>query len=179
MASHYSVAVLFARKTSVYKSIPGVDVYDIDRNALSFPGGIPVVAHPPCRTWGKLSHMATNARPGEKELALYAIEQVRANGGVLEHPKYSKLFHQLPPIGHVDKYGGFVLGVNQSWWGHNGEKPTLLYICGVSRRSVKLPFSLAYPLKTCESMCTAERERTPPEFATWLVDLAGRCQGVL
>ncbi|MCE1226217.1 MAG: hypothetical protein LWW87_06985 [Geobacteraceae bacterium] len=174
-----SVAVLFARKTSYYKQLPGVDVYDIDRDAFTFLGGVPVVAHPPCRTWGKLSHMATSARPGEKELALFAIEQIRKNGGVLEHPKYSKLFKLLPPVGQYDSFGGFVLGVNQSWWGHNGEKPTLLYICGVPRNTVSLPLSLAYPLKSCESMCTAERERTPPAFARWLVDLAARCKGVL
>lgn len=174
-----SVSVLFARSNSIYKSLPGVDVYDFKRNALTFPGGTPVVCHPPCRTWGKLRHMATNARPGEKELALFAVEQVRKNGGVLEHPKYSKLFDLLPSVGAYDEYGGFVLGVNQSWWGHNGLKPTLLYICGVSRASVQFPLSLSYPLKSCESMCTAERERTPPAFAEWLVDLASRCQGGL
>lgn len=43
------VAVLFARQDSHYKSIAGVDVWDIDRDARKWPGGMPVVAHPPCR----------------------------------------------------------------------------------------------------------------------------------
>ncbi len=174
----HTVAVLFARKTSIYKSISCCDVYDLERDALSFPGGIPVVCHPPCRSWGKLASLATRVRPGEKELAFYAVDQVRKNGGVLEHPKGSKLFDSLPCVGSIDKFGGFVLGVNQSWWGHSGLKPTLLYVCGVSRSSVQFPLSLNYPLKTVEMMSTAERERTPPAFAQWLVDLAKRCGGV-
>ena len=62
------VAVLFARADSIYKSMPGCDVYDIERDARTWPGGAPVVAHPPCRSWGKFAHMA-KPRPGERELA--------------------------------------------------------------------------------------------------------------
>jgi len=61
------VAVLFARKDSIYKQMPDVDVYDIDRDARTWPGGCAVVAHPPCRGWGGLSHMA-KPRHGEKDL---------------------------------------------------------------------------------------------------------------
>ena len=43
------VAVLFARADSIYKTLPGCDVYDIKRDARTWPGGCPVVAHPPCR----------------------------------------------------------------------------------------------------------------------------------
>lgn len=34
-----TVAILFARADSVYKTLPGCDVYDIERDALTFPGG--------------------------------------------------------------------------------------------------------------------------------------------
>lgn len=44
-----TVAVLFARTDSVYRSLPDVEVYDIERDARTFAGGMPVVAHPPCR----------------------------------------------------------------------------------------------------------------------------------
>ncbi len=47
------VSVLFARSDSIYKTLDGCDVWDIERNALSWPGGNPVVAHPPCQRWGK------------------------------------------------------------------------------------------------------------------------------
>ena len=33
----------------------GFDCWDIERNALNWPGGNPIVAHPPCRAWGQLS----------------------------------------------------------------------------------------------------------------------------
>lgn len=169
-------AVLFSRKKSHYKLIPDLDVYDIDRDARTYSGRFPVVAHPPCRAWGKLRHMAFNVRPGEKELAFFALDTVRRVGGVIEHPKYSSFFENLPRAGVIDEYGGFVLGVNQSWWGHNGIKPTLLYIVGCKPSDVPpLPLTLDYARKSCESMCTAERERTPDAFAEWLVTLAIRC----
>lgn len=37
------VAVLFARSDSVYKQLPHLDVYDIDRDARTWPGGTPPV----------------------------------------------------------------------------------------------------------------------------------------
>lgn len=42
-----------------------VDCWDMERDALNWPGGNSVIAHPPCRAWGQLSHME-NPRPGEK-----------------------------------------------------------------------------------------------------------------
>jgi len=75
-----AVAVLFARRDSIYKTMPDCDVWDIERDARKWPGGCPVVAHPPCRAWGQLSHMA-NPRPDEKELAIFAVDQVRKFGG--------------------------------------------------------------------------------------------------
>ena len=85
-----TVAVLFARADSIYKTMPECDVYDIERDARTWPGGCPVVAHPPCRAWGKLFYFA-KPRAGEKELGPFAANQVRRFGGVLEHPKDSKL----------------------------------------------------------------------------------------
>lgn len=75
----HEVAVLFARQDSNYKSMPVCDVYDIDRDARTFPGGLPVVAHPPCRTWGRLRQFA-KGRPDEKTLGPWAVEQVRSWG---------------------------------------------------------------------------------------------------
>jgi hypothetical protein len=48
------VAILFARKDSIYKTMPGCDVWDIDRDARNWPGGAPIVGHPPCRAWGPI-----------------------------------------------------------------------------------------------------------------------------
>ena len=89
------ITVLFARKDSIYKSI-GLDVWDIDRNAMNFDGLNPVIAHPPCRMWGKLSYFA-KPRPGEEQTAFHAIDRVRKNGGIQLIQNYGKYqdFHDL------------------------------------------------------------------------------------
>jgi len=89
------IAVLFARDDSRYKELDGYDVYDINKDARTFCKKIPVIAHPPCRAWGMLSHMA-NPREGEKQLAYLALAQVRLNGGILEHPAGSRLWKEAP-----------------------------------------------------------------------------------
>jgi len=93
-----TVAVLFARADSVYKQLPGTDVYDMERDARIYDGPHPVVAHPPCRAWGRLRSFA-NPRPDERNLARLAVAMVREFGGVLEHPAGSTLWSAqgLPP----------------------------------------------------------------------------------
>jgi hypothetical protein len=187
------VAVLFARKDSVYKTFPDCDVFDVDRNALNYSGGRPIVAHPPCRAWGQLAHMA-NPRPGERELALWAVDMVRLYGGVLEHPRASRLWKEkpLPKVGDIDAWGGFTLKVNQFDWGHKAEKATNLYICGCVPNDVpELPQRTGRPTHVIASssarqhrghpcfrpeVTRREREATPPAFAEWLVELAGLCR---
>ena len=186
------VAVLFARADSIYKTLPDVDVWDIERDARKWPGGCPVVAHPPCRAWGQLAHMA-KPRPDEKDLARWAVAQVRDWGGVLEHPKKSRLWadQSLPAPGQRDEFGGFTLPIFQSWWGHRAEKATLLYVVGVEPRDVPdMPMVLGEATHVVSSsrrwyrghqnlkpwITHAEREHTPPELAQWLVDLARLCK---
>jgi hypothetical protein len=192
-----SAAVLFARTDSVYKSYPCLDVYDIDRDALTWTGGLPVIAHPPCRAWGQLRALA-NPRPGEKELALFAVDQVRRFGGVLEHPKNSTLWPEagLPPPGEFDAYGGWTLPIFQNWFGHRAEKPTLLYIVGCAPADIPdLPLALGDATHVIgmqgrrrdgtrlhkgdigwrPEVTKAEREHTPAPLAAWLVDLVHRC----
>lgn len=188
-----TVAVLFARQDSYYKTLPGCDMYDIDRDARTWQGGCPVVAHPPCRAWGQLSHMA-KPRPDEKDLARFAVSQVRRFGGVLEHPKKSKLWadQSLPTPGTVDKFGGFTLPIFQNWFGHRAEKATLLYIVGVKPWEIPdYPMVLGEATHTIASskarqkrthplyrpeVTKSEREHTPKALAEWLVDLASRCK---
>lgn len=177
------VSVLFARQDSVYKSMDGCDVWDIERDALNWHGGIPVVAHPPCRAWGRLRHFA-NPRPGERELALWAVDMVRRWGGVLEHPATSLLWKEkpLPRPGAVDEWGGYTVPVCQWWWGHRAEKATWLYICGVAPKNLPpMPIKLGEPTHVIQSrkrtdyrphVSKAEREHTPPDFAAWLVAVA-------
>jgi hypothetical protein len=193
------IAVLFARQDSIYKSIPGCDVYDRERDARSYAGQSPIVAHPPCRAWGTLRHLARPAA-GERELAPWALRQIRVWGGVLEHPKRSQLWPEweLPPPGRFDTWGGFTFGIYQSDFGHRAEKATLLYICGL--RSIgdlpAIPLRLGRAERVIahagrdvdgyrprkgdpgwRSECThTEREATPEPLARWLVEVAARCR---
>lgn len=193
-----TVAVLFARSDSVYKTLPGCDVYDMERDARTWPGGAPVVAHPPCRAWGRLRAFA-KPRHDEKDLARWAVTQVRKWGGVLEHPESSTLWadQKLPRYSNErDGYGGWTMPIHQWWFGHRAQKRTWLYIVGVN------PWEIPdFPLRLGQSDCRirldkrrpdgthirkgdpdyqpilgdAEREHTPPDLAVWLVELARRC----
>jgi|AVFP01.1.fsa_nt_gi hypothetical protein len=182
-----AVSALFVRKDSIYKEL-GVDCWDAERNALNWPGGNPLIAHPPCRAWGQLSHWA-KPLPGEKELAIWSIEKIREFGGVLEHPRASRLWKHLDlPVGNmVDEHGGFTMSVDQHWWGHRAKKSTLLYICGTRRSNVPavpLRFepvthvvSTSRGKKYMPEITKKEREATPIEFAKWLIETASLCGG--
>ena len=193
-----NLAVLFVRSDSVYKTLLGVDCYDMERDARTWPGGCPIVAHPPCRTWGKLKAWA-KAPPYEHGLALWAVEQIRRWGGVLEHPATSDLWREarLPLLGGLhDKWGGWTFECDQFHWGHLAQKRTRLYIVGAQWRELPfLPFRDGKP-SHCVSSLTRKRisreerhllptfkpelgpnrrDKTPPAFAEWLVELASKC----
>lgn len=197
-----TVAVLFARSDSIYKTMLECDVYDIERDARTWPGGCPVVAHPPCRAWGRFAHMA-KPRQGERDLAPWAVSMVRTYGGVLEHPSGSRLWNELnlPKPGHGrDSFGGWTLPIMQHWFGHRAAKATLLYVCGVEPEDIQAPaFKLGDATHVIAQgrqprpdlgrgrlkkgmpgwrpeVTPREREHTPPELARWLVDLALRCR---
>lgn len=187
-----AIAVLFARSDSIYKDLPDLDVYDLERDARNFDFSAPVIAHPPCRAWGRLRTFS-KPRPDEKDLGLFAVRAVRACGGVLEHPESSTLWQAagLPRPGAVrDVFGGWTFPVVQHWWGHRARKATWLYIVGVCPQD--LP---EIPLQLGDAPCTIgkwsgrdrsrqrpeigprEREATPHEFARWLVELARSSRG--
>ena len=66
------IAVLFVEKKSIYKSYEICDCYDKERDALTFKGSEVVIAHPPCRQWGKLYKFA-KVDTEEKALAVWAV----------------------------------------------------------------------------------------------------------
>ena len=177
--------MLFAMTPSIYDELAGVEVYNKERDARSFRGGVPIVAHPPCAQWGRLKAFARKDED-EKALAPWAVDQLREWGGVLEHPVGSSLWREksLPAPGVRDEFGGFTLPVHQNWFGHRARKPTLLYIVGVEPRDVPaMPLSIAPPTATIETeirgrpgalpaVSRAERSATPLAFAEWLVAVA-------
>lgn len=158
-----TVAALYVQQGGVYSSLPGVVAYDVKADARNYAGPWPVVAHPPCRAWGKFRHVA-KPRDGERELAFHALEMVRRYGGVLEHPVGSQFF-AAAGISRSD-----LVRVNQVDWGHRAIKSTYLLLVGCT-----MPDALpqpGVPVTTVERLCRQERERTPRAFAEFLVGLA-------
>lgn len=181
------IAALYVRRDSIYKTIPGVECWDVDRDARNYPGGMPVIAHPPCRGWGRMRQFSHHT-PEEKSLGILAVEQVRQNGGVLEHPEQSTLWSAaaLPSPGRIDAHGGFTLVLDQCQFGHPARKRTWLYIVGLTPSTVPNfpiylgePDSVVRPAKNgrgARIISKKWREATPPAFAEWLVDLASTCE---
>ena len=185
-----TVAALYIDPRGPYPTMGGVDAWDVVRDARRYEGPHPVVAHPPCGPWGRLRHLCRNDDP---QLAIRAVAQVRAFGGVLEHPCDSLLFRacRLPLPGEfADAYGGHTIEVCQVDWGHPARKRTWLYIVGASTippippprepthwisggRGRAGKKSKTTPVPPGIKVCSAQqRRRTPPAFALWLVELA-------
>jgi hypothetical protein len=156
--------------------------YDEARNARTYQGPWPVVAHPPCGPWGRLWFLCRHQDP---DCGPHAVAMVRQFGGVLEHPAESLLFRhcQLPWPGELpDAWGGRTYAVRQVSWGHCCEKPTWLYVVGVPWRVVMAGMrtgGVATRRVTSgprnKPLTRASKEairRTPPAFARWLVSLA-------
>jgi hypothetical protein len=191
MITPVTISALFVRKDSVYKTL-GIDCWDIERDAVNWPGGNPIIAHPPCRAWGKLSHFA-RPRPGEKDLAIKSIELIREwGGGVGTSSGFKVMEINLPYPGCYDEYGGFSICIDQFWFGHKAQKKTLLYICGCSQSDLP-PIPMSFDAithvigynkknkfgrvdKTKKEVTRAEREHTPIELAKWLIKVAGKCK---
>jgi hypothetical protein len=134
------VAALFVQKNGIYFGLPYVDPWDESRDARTYAGPWPVVAHPPCSRWCRLAGLVEK-RWGYKKgddggCFASALASVRRWGGVLEHPAYSDAFaaHNLPaPTGSWQRTieGGWVCRVEQWHYGHRAKKATWLYAYGM------------------------------------------------
>ena len=99
----------------------------------------------------------------------------RRFGGVVEHSLSSGLWCAVGCLspGVRDQFGGILIPAYQSWWGHRAEKATGFYVVGPLP---PMPDVLNVGnLLPVELMGRAERERTPPELASWLVEVALTC----
>lgn len=153
------LAALFVCRSSPYWGL-GVDCFDLARDARTYAGRGRVIAHPPCRSWGRY-HYRAKPQPRERDLAPWALDLVRENGGVLEHPASSKLWRLLRP-------GETSLLIRQADFGHRAEKLTRLFYAKMPRVPA-LPDPVPGPYRSVELMGRQERERTPPKLAEWLV----------
>ncbi len=162
---------------SIYHHLPGVDAYDERRDARTFAGGCPVVAHPPCRTWSKyLRHMARPANiQAEQDLARWCVRQVLEFGGVLEQPAGSHLWddQDLPVPNSPDDPFLYTVYVEQGWWGYASRKPTWVLVSGVPRCQLpRLPLALNDAKSLALGRSQFARSRTMAGFADWLCQTA-------
>lgn len=138
------IAALFVETAGCYFNLTGVDPYDIARDARTYAGPHPVVAHPPCQRWGRFWHGSTR-KPHQYKLGdddgcfEAAISAVRRWGGVLEHPAHSKAWDafDLPKPsalgGWCSKGDVSCCHVEQGFYGHFSRKATWLLVVGTDR----------------------------------------------
>jgi hypothetical protein len=119
-----------------------VAAWDIARDARTYPGPWPVVAHPPCQRWGRFWHGSTR-KPHQFKLGedggcfAAALHSVRAWGGVLEHPADSHAWAAFG-LARPVRGGGWIRADQRGWtcyveqghYGHLSRKATWLYAVG-------------------------------------------------
>jgi len=141
------IAALYVMPDGPYANLPHVDMWDAARDARTYAGPWPVVAHPPCERWGRYwsGGPMLAGTPHAKQLGdddgcfAAAIAAVRRWGGVLEHPEGSHAWRHCgliaPPRSGAwvvaDWEGGWTCCVEQGAYGHRARKATWLYACGV------------------------------------------------
>lgn len=114
------IAALFVDERGPYVGLPDVDVWGLSRDARTYPGPHPVVAHPPCNVWCQLAAI-NEARYGHKvgdDGGCFAA--ARRWGGILEHPAYSLAWSRFglvnPPTNGSwvrDIFGGWTCHIEQ------------------------------------------------------------------
>lgn len=148
-------------KDSVYKTLPGLDCWDEQRDAYNYSGSNPVIVHPPCPQWSRMRAFSRyNER--EKQLAWFCLEKVNSNGGIFEHPSGSSFF----------KAAGIktsLYSVDQHWWGFPARKRTLLYFVGCRPISFPLNFDHYQVRDLTLGMDKRRRSDTILSFAMWLI----------
>lgn len=136
------VAALYVERGGCYFGIPDVDPWDQERDARTYAGPHPVVAHPPCARWSRLAGLVESRwghKRGEDDGCFAAaLQAVRAFGGVLEHPESSAAWphfgiHRPMRGGGWSAAGdgiGWTCCVEQGAYGHRARKATWLYAVG-------------------------------------------------
>ena len=135
------VAALFVETNGCYFGVDEVDPWDVKRDARQYAGPHPVVAHPPCKRWGRYWSGGPSAKVRRKlgdddGCFAHALWAVRTFGGVIEHPEASHAWSWFgmsrPPRwgGWVkaDSFGGWTCCVEQGHYGHPARKATWLYL---------------------------------------------------
>lgn len=190
------VAALYVQTNGSYYGIHSVDPWDEARDARTYAGSDPVVAHPPCHLWTNLAcvnfkrYGGAHNRPGnDGGCFASALANLRRCGGVMEHPAGSRAYpaHNLPK---PNKRGGWChvcsIGAMSEWccevwqsaYGHKARKRTWLYYVGT-----QVPFELNWNQKAGThqigwfdrnkpTLSKKEANATPIAFRDVLIHLA-------
>lgn len=187
------IAALFVETNGYYFGLPHVDPWDIRRDARTYSGALPVVAHPPCFLWVNLAAVNWKRYSREKP-AWYeggsdggcfasALASVRKWGGVLEHPAGSWAWDTFglkrpTTIGWEPSGTGYVCEVWQSAYGHRARKRTWLFYTG-DHPPAELRWErpagshqVGWFDRIKPTLSKKEVYATPPDFATVLISLA-------
>lgn len=182
-----TVAALYVERDGPYSGLPGVDVWDITRDARRYPGPYPVVAHPPCERWSQMNQV--NAKRWGYTMRedggcfAAALASLRRWGGVLEHPAESLAFahYGLPkprPGGWQRTADGeWLTEVNQAAYGHLARKRTWLIAVGVTPppldwRNVRGTHQIGWFDRTLPNLPRRLRAKTPDAFRDLLLSMA-------
>ena len=145
------VAALYVETGGAYFGLEGVDPWDEERDARLYPGPHPVVAHPPCKRWGRYwsggpSAKVRRVKGDDDGCFAAALHAVQTFGGVIEHPEASHAWLAFK-IRRPPKRGGWVTAglyapgwsccVEQGHYGHACRKATWLYAVGCERPELK------------------------------------------
>jgi len=190
-----TVAALFVQSRGCYADEPGVELWDERRDARTYPGPHPVVAHPPCARWSRLAPLVQSrwghAIGDDEGCFEAALAAVRRWGRVIEHPAYSRAWVRfgLPtpqPFGwQRDLEGGWSCYVEQEAYGYRAKKATWLYAHGLEPFALRWTYTPDKPSAVLVSWCnnrTLDPDRprlsrrlaaaTPPAFRDELLRLA-------
>lgn len=177
------ISALYIDPKGPYVGRPNIDPWDESRDAKNYEGPNRIIAHPPCGPWGLTRGLCKYQDPS---CAPRAVEQVRTWGGILEHPRYSKLWEYcgLPKPGQPrDAWAGYSVLVDQCAWGHKCRKWTWLYCVGIDQPLLEAGILTGgEPThiicsgsgKTGRIASKRVRRLTPPDFAQWLISLVSR-----
>ena len=167
-----TVAALYVIKNGPYYGLDGVDPWDESRDARTYEGPYPVVAHPPCARWGRYWGGAPTTWPRLKlgddgGCFMHALRAVRQFGGVLEHPEGSHAWRAFglnaPPRQGAwivaDFMGGWTCCVEQGAYGHQARKATWLYARGIKLPTLRWGRAEGDFLKLDDGFHSAEERR--------------------
>lgn len=184
------IAALYVATGGIYFGRPDVDPWDATRDARTYAGPWPVVAHPPCQLWTNFAcvnytrYGGAHNRPGnDGGRFVRALAALVRFGGVLEHPAGSHAWEtfdlQKPQRGSWQKSADcWVTEVSQSAYGHRARKRTWLLYCGeapppaLDWSDPKGTHQVGWFDRNKPTLGKKAASATPPAFAELLISIA-------